>query len=211
MLDVLNGLIDTARQENPTLQIAGLAILESRALLGIATGSKYPQVQQASGSYARVDSWPTEGENDWDRSDLNQYNVGFDVAWEIDFWGRWRRGIESADAAFFASITNQQNAQVLLASQVAQAYYAVVGENLMKFAHQNHYAGIVVNGYIRDTFQIQDIPVALYALGTCSRKYIPVTGGERNAPVSFGGITFTPGDYLYGDTDGVIVTPEKLV
>ncbi len=67
------------------------------------------------------------------------------------------------------------------------------------------------NGYIRDTFQIQDILVALYALGTCSRKYIPVTGGERNAPVNFGGVTFTPGDYLYGDTDGVIVTPEKIV
>ncbi len=94
---------------------------------------------------------------------------------------------------------------------VAQEYYAVVGENLMKFAHRNNYAGIVVNGYIRDTFQIRDIPVALYALGTCSRKYIPVTAGERNAPVNFGGITFTPGDYLYADTDGVIVTPDKIV
>lgn len=121
---VLNDLIETARRENPTLQIAGLAILESRALLGIATGSKYPQVQNANGSWARIDRWPTEGENDGNRTDFNQYNVGFDVAWEIDFWGRWRRTIESADAAFFASITNQQNAQVLLAAQVAQAYYA---------------------------------------------------------------------------------------
>lgn len=121
---VLNNLIETARAENPTLQIAGLSILESRALLGIATGGKYPQVQNANGSWARVDRWPTEGDNDFNRSDLNDYNVGFDVAWEIDFWGRWRRSIESADAAFFASITNQQNAQVLLAAQVAQAYYA---------------------------------------------------------------------------------------
>ena len=94
---------------------------------------------------------------------------------------------------------------------VDAAYYAVVGENLMKFAQQNNYAGIVVNGYIRDTFQISDIPVALYALGTCSRKSIAPTSGERNIPVSFGGITFTPGEYLYGDTDGVIVTPSKIV
>ncbi|MBT6125366.1 MAG: TolC family protein, partial [Halieaceae bacterium] len=57
----LNGLIDTARTENPTLRLAGLAVLESRALLGIATGSQYPQVQQANGSWARVDNWPTEG------------------------------------------------------------------------------------------------------------------------------------------------------
>ena len=120
---VLNNLINTARRENPSLQIAGLAILESRALLGIATGSQYPQVQQASGSWARVDRWDTEGDDSWDRSDLNRYDAGFDIAWEIDFWGRWRRGVESADAAYFASITNQQNAQVLLAAQVAQAYY----------------------------------------------------------------------------------------
>tara|TARA_R110001592_G_scaffold70723_3_gene216505 strand:+ start:8505 stop:8984 length:480 start_codon:yes stop_codon:yes gene_type:complete len=94
---------------------------------------------------------------------------------------------------------------------VDQEYFAVVGENLMKFAHQNNYAGIVVNGYIRDTFQITDIPVALYALGTCSRKAIPVTSGERGISLSFGGIEIKHGDYLYADTDGVIVTPNKIV
>ena len=121
---ILNQLIETARTENPTLRIAGLAILESRALLGIATGSRYPQVQRASGNWTRVDSWPTEGDDSGDHSQLNSYGAGFDVAWELDFWGRWRRGVESADAAFFASVTNQQNAQVLLAAQVADAYYA---------------------------------------------------------------------------------------
>jgi NodT family efflux transporter outer membrane factor (OMF) lipoprotein len=124
---VLNDLIETARQENPSLRIAGLAILESKALLGIATGSQYPQVQQANGSWTRVDSWPTEGDNSGDHSHLNSYGAGFDVGWEMDFWGRWRRSVESADAAFFASITNHQNAQVLLAAQVAQAYYAYRG------------------------------------------------------------------------------------
>ncbi len=91
-----------------------------------------------------------------------------------------------------------------------QAYYAIVGENLMKFAQASGYTGIIVNGYVRDTFQIKDIPVALYALGTCSRKYIPVTQGERDVSLSFGGINFKPGDYVYTDTDGVIVTAEPL-
>ena len=121
---VLNELIDIARRENQSLRIAGLAILESKALLGIATGAQYPQVQRANGSWTRVDNWPTEGDDSGDRSGLNTYDVGFDIAWEMDFWGRYRRGVESADAAFFASITNQQNAQVLLAAQVADAYYA---------------------------------------------------------------------------------------
>lgn len=93
---------------------------------------------------------------------------------------------------------------------VDQAYYAVVGENLMKFALASGYAGIIVNGYIRDTLQIKDIPVALYALGTCPRKSIPVTQAERNIPLSFGGAEFSPGDYVYADTDGVIVTAERL-
>lgn len=93
---------------------------------------------------------------------------------------------------------------------VDRAYFAVVGENLMNFAHSSNYSGIVVNGYIRDTHQIKNIPVALYALGTCPRKYIPSTSGERNIPLSFGGVDFNNGDYLYADTDGVIVTPEKI-
>lgn len=121
---ILNGLIETAREENSSLQIAALAIVRSRALLGISTGSQYPQVQQASGSWGRADSWPTEGDNSGDNSNLNAYNADFSVGWEMDFWGRWRRSIESADAAFFASITNYQNAQVLLSAQVAQAYFS---------------------------------------------------------------------------------------
>ena len=93
---------------------------------------------------------------------------------------------------------------------VEQDYYAVVGENLMKFALDNNYTGIIVNGYIRDTFQIKDIPVALFALGTCPRKYIPVTEAQRDIAVAFGGVEFNPGDYVYADTDGVIVCREPL-
>ncbi len=89
-------------------------------------------------------------------------------------------------------------------------FFAVVGENLMKFAQNNNYAGIIVNGYIRDTFQIKDIPVALYALGTCPKKYIPVTEGQRDLQLSFGGACFKNGDYIYADTDGVIVTHQEI-
>lgn len=94
---------------------------------------------------------------------------------------------------------------------VENEYFAVVGENLMKFAHENNYEGIIVNGYIRDTFQIKDIPVALFARGTCSRKYIPVTQGERGIELSFCGVQFKEGDYIYADTDGIILAQEKLV
>lgn len=94
---------------------------------------------------------------------------------------------------------------------VENEYFAVVGENLMKFAAQNNYEAIIVNGYIRDTYQIKDIPVALFARGTCSRKYIPVTQGEREIELSFCGVQFNDGDYIYADTDGIILTKEKIV
>lgn len=94
---------------------------------------------------------------------------------------------------------------------VENEYFAVVGENLMKFANSNNYEGIIVNGYIRDTYQIKDIPVALFARGTCPRKYIPVTQGQRNIELSFCGVQFNDGDYVYADTDGIILTKEKLV
>ena len=93
---------------------------------------------------------------------------------------------------------------------VDQEYYAVVGENLMKFAQQNNYAGIIINGYVRDTAQIEDIPVVLYALGTCPRKYMTPTTAQKNVAVSFAGVDFNPGDYLYADCDGVIVTAAKI-
>lgn len=93
---------------------------------------------------------------------------------------------------------------------VDREFYAVVGENLMKFAHKNNYSGIIVNGYIRDTAQIKDIPVALYAIGTCPRKYIPSTQGQRDVELCFGGVSFKNGDYVYADSDGVMITHKPL-
>jgi NodT family efflux transporter outer membrane factor (OMF) lipoprotein len=122
---VLNGLIDTARRENPSLRIAGLRIMESRAVLGIAGSNLYPQLQQlnASAAYAETKSRNGGPGTDLDQS-LGSYDASFNLGWELDFWGRFRRGIESADAAFFASITSQQDAQVLLSAQVADLYFA---------------------------------------------------------------------------------------
>ena len=119
---VLNGLIETAKRENPSLQIAGLRILESRAQLGIATSNRYPQSQQASADVAYVDTRQSGGTAPVDQ-DLTSYQVGLGVGWELDFWGRFKRGIESADAAFLASIENQRDVQVLLSAAVADLYF----------------------------------------------------------------------------------------
>ena len=120
----LNQLVETARRENPSLRIAGLRILEARAVLGIAGSTLYPQVQQVSGAVSLVDTEESDGPTINGDQSFTAYGAGFDLGWELDFWGRFRRGIESAEAAFFASITNQQDAQVLLSAQTADLYFA---------------------------------------------------------------------------------------
>ena len=121
---VLNRLIEAAKQDNLSLRIAGLRILESRALLGIAGSSLYPQVQQASGALSYVNTRQRGGDLPDVSQSLVGYQLGFNMAWELDFWGRFQRGIESADAAFFASIANQQDVQVLISAQAADLYFA---------------------------------------------------------------------------------------
>ena len=136
---VLSRLIEIATRNNYSLKIAGLRVLEARAQLGIAVGTPYPQVQQANGSAtytaASLNAANTKGGGDlryW------EYNVGASVSWELDFWGKFRRGIESADANLGASIAAYDNALVLLVAQVADTYVAIrSAEEQLKVAREN--------------------------------------------------------------------------
>ncbi|MNZ43533.1 Cation efflux system protein CusC precursor [compost metagenome] len=120
----LDRLIAEAEAGNSSLRIAGLRVLEARAQLSIARSGRYPQVQQASADAFYLDSHQSGGDLPVDRH-LWQYSGGFDIAWELDFWGRFARAIESADAAYFASQANYQDALVLLRAQVADTYFTL--------------------------------------------------------------------------------------
>jgi outer membrane protein TolC len=97
---VLDKLIQTAYEQNLTLQIAGLRVYEARAILGFASGTLYPQVQGANGSAANINISenadpianlpPSVGSLVDTRFD--RYAMSVDAAWELDFWGRFRRG-----------------------------------------------------------------------------------------------------------------------
>ncbi|PTQ70580.1 efflux transporter outer membrane subunit [Pseudomonas sp. GV071] len=121
---VLDQLIAEADAHNADLEIAGLRVMEARAQLGIALSYRYPQVQQVSADSGYLKRRQWGGDNPQDNH-LWQHSAGFDVGWELDFWGRFSRAIESADAAWFAAQGNYENALVLLHAQVAQTYYAL--------------------------------------------------------------------------------------
>ncbi|AUX46207.1 ribonuclease [Sorangium cellulosum] len=87
---------------------------------------------------------------------------------------------------------------------------ALLGDNLAAIAHQNGWAGLVVYGCVRDTEAIAGIPIGVKALATHPRKSGKQGAGERDIPVTFGGITYVPGGFVYADHDGLIHMKEPL-
>ena len=125
----LNQLIDTAYRENLTLRIAGVRVLEARAQLGIVTGQLYPQSQQATGSLQKqrispggIVSGSPQSSSSFGGLSLLSAQVGLTASWELDFWGKFRRAIQSADASLQATIADYDNVLVSLTADVASSY-----------------------------------------------------------------------------------------
>lgn len=87
---------------------------------------------------------------------------------------------------------------------------ALVGDKLAQLARQNGWVGVIVSGCIRDAVVIAGIEIGVKALGTNPRKSVKRNSGERDIPVSFSGVTFTPGDYVYADEDGILISDCSL-
>ena len=113
---MIDQLVQTALKQNLTLRSAGLRVLQSQQQLAIAIGNQFPQQQQITGDISRSRS---------DRTVFNNYSLGFNLAWEIDFWGRFSRQIESATAQLDASVAEYDGALVSLVSLVAQNYILI--------------------------------------------------------------------------------------
>ena len=136
---VLDQLVAAARQNNNNIRIAGLRVLEARAALGIALGNRYPQAQVLAGDATAL-GLSESNANFSPAADLNytQYNLGVSASWELDFWGRFRRGIESADANLLASIASYDDALVLLTAQIADIYVVIrTTEEQLRIAREN--------------------------------------------------------------------------
>ena len=130
---ILERLVAKAQRVNPDVRTAGMRILEARAQLMIAGSLLYPQ-QQVTGNVLRTGEVRSPGRD----VAFTAYNAGVGLGWEIDFWGKFRRGIEAADAGYFASIAQYDDVQVLMAAQVANSYCAIrTIEVRLKIAREN--------------------------------------------------------------------------
>jgi NodT family efflux transporter outer membrane factor (OMF) lipoprotein len=136
----LNKLIQIAYNQNLTLLSTGTRVLQARAVLGIAVGISYPQVQQGAGSviYNRTSAATPLSAPNATPSYFWTDAVAAQAAWELDFWGKFRRGVESADGAYLASIASYDNVLVSLLGDVTATYIGIrTTEQLIAIARAN--------------------------------------------------------------------------
>src|SRR5262249_8294886 len=156
---ILNSLIYTAYQQNLSLRVLGTRVLEARAQQAIAVGNIFPQTQQATGSYSRVQLSRNAPNNPTSLgpflqtvtnrlglppsrggfvNNFSDWLLGFNLSWELDFWGRFRRAIESANATLDASVENYNDALVTLLADVATNYVQYrIAQQRIRIARDN--------------------------------------------------------------------------
>lgn len=113
---VLNALVETALEQNLSLRSAALRVMQSQQQLAIAMGNRYPQTQAISGQAQT--STTNLGTDEF-------YNLGFNLSWEVDFWGRYSLAVRSASALFDASVADYDGVMISLVANVAQNYLAI--------------------------------------------------------------------------------------
>jgi len=88
---------------------------------------------------------------------------------------------------------------------------ALLGDMLAEKAAANGWSGLVINGAIRDVDEIGQIGLGVQALGACPIKTEKLGVGQHDIAIQVGGVNIVPGDYVYADNNGVIVSKRPLL
>ena len=127
------------------------------------------------------------------------------------FFGPVTTVLAPCDNSLVAAALDETGAsRVLVIDGGAVSDCALLGDRLAFLAYQHNWSGVVVNGSVRDLGELQSIDIGIKALGTYPRRTIKSGRGQRDIPVTFAGVLFRPGDWVYADQDGLIVTDVKL-
>jgi regulator of ribonuclease activity A len=96
---------------------------------------------------------------------------------------------------------------VLVVDGGGSLHSALVGDVLAGAAAESGWAGLVIHGAVRDSAALVGLGLGIKALGTNPRKSSKTGAGAVDVPVTFGGVTFQPGDVLHADDDGIVLLP----
>ena len=110
------------------------------------------------------------------------------------------------DNALLKSVLSEPgDGGVLVIDGDGSVHTALVGDVIAALGRDNGWAGLVINGAVRDAAVLRTLDIGIKALGTNPRKSSKTGAGERDVAVEFGGVTFAPGDIAYSDDDGIVV------
>lgn len=101
--------------------------------------------------------------------------------------------------------------RVIVVDGGASMRRSLLGDMLAEKAASNGWAGLVINGVIRDVDEIGQTSLGVQALGTCPVKTDKLGMGQRDIAIQFGGVEIAPGDYIYADNNGVLVSKKALL
>lgn len=110
-----------------------------------------------------------------------------------------------------AALEEEGRGRVLVVDGGGSTRCALLGDRLAAMAHENGWAGVVVNGCIRDSAEVAKLPLGVRALHAVPRRSDKRGSGERGVSVEFAGVSFAPGEYLYADADGIVVAARDLL
>jgi regulator of ribonuclease activity A len=117
----------------------------------------------------------------------------------------------SEDNALVAQILDTAGqGRVLVVDGGGSLGCALVGGRLAELARANGWAGLVINGCIRDSAEIRKTLIGVRAINTSPRRGGRTGSGQRGGTVSFAGVTFSPGHFLYADEDGIVLADRSL-
>ena len=115
------------------------------------------------------------------------------------------------DNSFVADAVKEEgDGSVLVVDGGGSLRCALLGDNLAAIAASNSWAGIIVFGCVRDVAALKDISLGIQAIAPHPMKSVKRKVGLRDVEVSFGGVSFIPGHYVYADDNGVIVCEDEL-
>jgi regulator of ribonuclease activity A len=118
--------------------------------------------------------------------------------------------VHEDNALVRAALEQAGGGRVLVIDGGGSLRTALLGDQLASLAHDNGWAGVIVHGCIRDAEAVGAVAIGVKALATHPRKSGKKGWGERDVPVAFGGVTFTPGEWLAADPDGIVVAAKPL-
>ena len=107
-------------------------------------------------------------------------------------------------------ISQEGNGKILFIEGKGSKAVALLGDNLAQQALDNNWSGIVVNGMVRDVEILTNIPLPIYAKGSCPKKSNKNNAGDINVDVCIDGVDIKPTFWAYGDENGILISPTKL-